>query len=227
MLTSRGRFAVGTATLAALLSIALATSAVAHHDRSSSPLVKPGHRVQGDTPGQWLGRWWTTVLTTSSPEEHFPGCAPLGRRVVGVFLPPWGGEATCTVRRGSRLMLVPDTTSCSDWEQPPFRGDTPAERRACASLILEGAEVHEVTVDRRHVQLDDAYRAQAPDQRATLPEDNFLGAPAGTRVRFGGEGWVAFTKPLARGRHELVVHATGTFDGEPYDVTGVFHVDVV
>ena len=227
MPTSRRRFAVPAAALAALLSLAFATAATAHHDRSGSPLVKPGHRVQGDTPGQWLGRWWTTVLTTSSPEDHFPGCAPLGRRVVGSSSRRGAARRRAPCAEGSQLMLVPDTTSCSDWEPPPFHGDTPAERRACARLILEGAGVPEVTIDGRHFLLDDAYRAVAPDQRATLPEDNFLEAPAGTRVRFGGDGWVAFTKPLSRGRHELVLHATGTFDGEPYDVTGVFHVDVV
>ena len=216
--------ACATAALA-LAAVAGAPPAVADH--GSSPLVKPGYRVQGDTPGQWLGRWWTTVLTSSSPEDDFPGCAELGRRVVGVFLPPWGGEATCTVPRGTRLMLVPDTTSCSDWEPPPFHGDTPAERRECARRILAGAGLPEVIVDGRRFQLDDAYRATAPDGRATLPAGNFLGAPAGTRLRFGAEGWVAFTKPLARGRHEIVMHAMGTFEGEPYDVTGVYHVDVV
>ena len=146
---------------------------------------------------------------------------------MAVVVPPWGGEASCTLRRGTQLMLVPDTTSCSDWEEPPFHGDTPAERRACASIILEGAGVHEVTLDGRLFRLDDDYRAQAPDRRATLPEDNFLGAPAGTTIRFGGEAWVAFTKPLRRGSHEVVVHGTGTFEDEPYDVTGLLHIDVV
>lgn len=217
--------------LAGLLSTALvaagAPAAAAHRDRTGSPLVKPGHRVQGLTPGEWLGRWWKAVLETSAPEASFPGCLPLGRDVVAVVVPFGGGEGTCTVRRGSQLMLVPDTTSCSDYEDEPYHGDTPAERRECARLSLEAAGVHEVAVDGRHVRLDDAYRAQAPDRRATLPEGNFLGAPAGTRIRFGAEGWVAFTKPLARGRHEIVEHATGISEDVPYDFSGRLQIDVV
>jgi hypothetical protein len=209
------------------LAVTGAPSAVADHGSSSSPLVKAGHRVQGATPGEWLGRWWTAVLETSFPGETLtPFCVPLARRVVAVVVPPDGGQATCTVRKGDQLMLVPDTTSCSDWEEPPFHGDTPAARRRCAHRILAGAGVHEVTVDGRRFRLDDAYRAQAPDLGVILPEDNFLGAPAGTPIRFGGEGWVAFTKPLRRDRHEIVVHGTGSFDGESYDVTGVLHIDV-
>jgi hypothetical protein len=38
---------------------------------------------------------------------------------------------------------------------------------------------------------------------------------------------VAFTKPLCRDRHEIVVRGTGSFEGGPYDVTGVLHIDVV
>jgi hypothetical protein len=219
--------------LAGLLSIVLVAAvtppARGEHRgaHQASPLVKPGHKVNGLTPGEWLARWWRVVLETPSPLDAYPGCAPLGRGTVAVIFPPAGGETSCTVRKGSTLMLVPNTTGCSDWEPPPFFGATPAERRACSIRLNEGADINEVTVDGRFVRLTDAYRAQAPDLRVRLPEDNLLGAPAGTVIRTGADGWMGFTKPLRRGRHEIVIHAAGTYLDEPYELTGLLHVDVV
>ena len=208
-----------------VLTLGAAPPAAAHH--RDSPLRPAGQAVHGASPGEWFGRWWEAVLETSSPFEAYPGCVALGRRTVGVVFPPDGGEASCTVRKGSTLVVVPEASLCSDYEDPPFHGDTPAERRACAIGLDAGAILQEVTVDGRRVRLTDAHRAQTPDGRATLPDDNLLGAPAGTRIRFGADGWVAFTKPLARGHHEIVVRATGVFLGAPYELIGLLHVEAV
>ncbi len=205
-----------------VLTLGAAAPAAAHHDRF--PLRPAGQAVHGASPSEWLGRWWEAVLETPSPFEVYPGCATLGRRVVAPVMPPGGGEATCTVAKRTTLALVPDTTSCSDYEPPPFFGATPRERRLCSIRIMDEVELVEVTVDGVRVRLRDAFRTPAPDGRATLPEDNLLGAPAGTRIRYGADGWIAFTKPLSRGRHEIVLHGAGTFEGEPYDNVGIFHV---
>lgn len=210
--------------LAGLLVLTLGTAAPAAADHGHFPLRPAGQGVNGASPSEWLGRWWQAVLETPSPFERYPGCATLSRQVVAPVMPPGGGEASCTVRKGTVLALVPDTASCSDYEPPPFFGATPAERRACAILIENGVELTEVVVDGRRVRLGDAYRTTSPDRRATLPEDNLLDAPAGTRIRHRANGWIAFTQPLSRGRHEIVLHGAGTFEGEPYDNVGRFHI---
>ncbi len=214
-------------TLIAVLSLTIAAAAAtaANAGHGSWPLEKAGQNVNGASPGEWLGRWWKAVLETPSPFERYPGCTPLTRRTIAVVTPSTGGEATCTVPVGATLVLVPDTTECDDYdEKSPYYGATPAARRRCAIGLNEQAMSRGVIVDDRDVRLTEAYRAQSPDGRATLPEDNLLEAPAGTRIRFGADGWLAFTKPLTRGRHEIVTYATGIYLGEPYDIRGEIHV---
>ena len=213
--------------LAGLLVLTLGTAAPAAAHHGHHPLRLAGQGVNGASPAEWLGRWWEAVLETPSPFERYPGCAALGRGVVAPVMPPGGGEATCTVANHTTLALVPDTASCSDYEPPPFFGATPAERRRCSIQLEDAVELVEVTVDGVRVRLTGAFRTSAPDGRATLPEDNLLGAPAGTRIRYGADGWIAFTERLSRGRHEIVLHGAGTFEGEPYDNVGRFHIRVV
>jgi hypothetical protein len=214
-------------TLAGLLSIALfAAVAPVAGAYGGAPLETAGRTVNGVSPGGWLGRWWKAVLETPSPQDRYPGCVALAHSTVGAVFGPEGGVASCSVARGSSLVLVPQTVSCSDFEEYPFHGDSPAERLACSIRGNQGAAANVVIVDRQRVRLTDAYRAPAPDQRTTLPADNLLGAPAGTEIEFGAEGWLGITKPLARGHHEIVMHAKGTFEGEPYALDARLHVDV-
>jgi hypothetical protein len=210
--------------LAGLLVLTLGAAAPAGAHHGDVPLRPAGKAVHGLSPSEWLGRWWEVVYETPSPFERYPGCAPLGRRVVAPVMPPGDNEATCTVVKGTTLALVPDTASCNDYEPPPLFGDTPRERRLCSIRLEDGVELVEVTVDGVRVRLTGAFRTSAPDGRARLPEDNLLGAPAGTRIRYGANGWIAFTRPLSRGRHEIVLHGAGTYLGELYESFGRFHI---
>ena len=211
--------------LAAILAAAIAVPAPAHPGKGS-PLEKAGQRVDGVSPGEWLGRWWEVALETPAADQEDPFCTRLGRDTIAPIFPLEGGTLSCTVPEGTRVVVVTITTECSDVEPDPFFGRTPRERRDCAIANNAGVQLNEVTVDGDYFRLGDRYRALSPDLVARLPADNILGVPAG-RARYRAEGWVAVTKPLRRGRHRIEQRAVAVFDGETLDLRGVLDLTVV
>jgi len=211
--------------LAAALVVGLAIPAAAHPGHDRSGLERPGARVAGLWPGEWIGRWWEVTLERPAEDQEDPFCASLGRGVVAPFSLA-NRELTCSVPEGTRVMAMLFTNECSNVEEFPYFGGTPRERRACAvDYDEESLVLLEITVDGRSTRLDRRWRAQSPDLVAWLPDDNILGAPAG-RARYAADGWFAMTKPLDRGRHRIVGHTVAEFDGERVDVTGILNLEV-
>jgi hypothetical protein len=117
---------------------------------------------------------------------------------------------------------------CSGIEPPPFFGDNEADLRACAaagfdefwptppSIVVDGLAVPDIT----------RYRTQTPVFGYTLPADNLLGAPAGTTAtKAVSDGIAVMLKPLAPGRHRIVISYESPFLPGPgtttYDLTVV------
>ena len=105
--------------------------------------------------GAWLARYWTRVLTLPADDNPFVGtgdpCVPLNRRTIAPFvLPPELPPLTCTVRAGTRVLVLGAIAECSDIEANPFHAESYREAIACSKAWIGTLTRHEVIVDGRH-----------------------------------------------------------------------------
>jgi hypothetical protein len=165
-----------------------------------------------------LGALWTSVLETPADDNPFTGGDPCVR-LDGVVAPvaPLGTESvTCTVTTGTRIFVLGWTSECSTVEAPPYFGTDEPSLRACARAVDAGLDPPTVTVDGRPLPVVEVETALLD---VVLPADNIFGQPAGTAALSVGHGWVALLHPLPPGTHEIVIHVTGTYVGQPVDFT--------
>src|SRR3954454_22338461 len=147
-----------------------------------------------------LGALWTIVLQTPSNQNPFGGgggtanaCWKLGGNVVAPFGPL--GVTSCTVKPGTRIVVVGSSGECSTpFEEPPG-----TDLEACARGLT--SEVESVTVDGRQVSLSDELTSVLP---VTLPANNLFSVDAGSRGQFVAYGWVTLLTPLTPGNHTIV-----------------------
>ena len=165
-----------------------------------------------------LGALWTAVLETPTAQNPFTGgdpCVQLDGAVAPVA--PLGTESvTCTVKTGTRILVLGWTSECSTVEPPPYFGTDEPSLRACARAVDAQLEPPTVTVDGRPLPVVEVETALLD---VVLPADNIFGQPAGTTAQSVGHGWVALLHPLPPGTHEIVIHVTGTYLGQPVDFT--------
>jgi hypothetical protein len=160
-------------------------------------LAPPAGAAPHNLPGL-LGRLWTTVLQDPTPTNPFAGGDPCVQLRGNVVAPLAGeGVATCTVRRGTKILFSGWTTECSTFEG---NGTTEAELRACAvaadetitaSATLDGAPIPLSSIETRLLRIQ-------------LPADNIFGLTdtlAGLSVAHGFE---YLTRPLQPGTHVFV-----------------------
>ena len=153
-----------------------------------------------------LSALWYRVLTLPNPENPFgiggtaKTCINIAPLVISPFGP--GGVPSCTVQRGTTLIVTPETTECSTFETP---GKSSNDLRECAKDA--DAEVTEVgvAVDGHKVDLAEVYTVVL---NIKLPADNIFGLPTGTRGQSVGHGWVAVVQPLSPGIHIINVKLT-------------------
>lgn len=166
--------------------------------------------------GGVLGDVWDTVLETPTAENPFAGgdpCVDLGSIVAP--LSPFLTDVTCTVKPSESLFIAAWSSECSTFEAPPFFGSDEAELRACARAVDAGLSTPTVTVDGTPVPVSEV---ESDLLRVHLPKDNIFG----TSDRQGlsvAHGWVLFLGRLSPGTHEIVIHAVGTYLGNPVDFT--------
>jgi hypothetical protein len=161
-----------------------------------------------------LAALWTTVLQTPSDKNSFGtggqkfACWDLGRNVVAPLAPDPTGAESCTVKPGTRI-FVAFTGECSTFEMED-------QNSTCgkASDLAEGAReslptpiATSVTIDDRTVSLGEVTTSIQP---ITLPANNVLSAPAGSRGQFVADGWVTLLSPLTPGTHTIIAGMTHT-----------------
>jgi len=144
---------------------------------------------------------WTKVLETPSAQNSFgSGGAAFACWNLGGAVAPFGpsGVPSCTVKPGTKILVVASSNECSTFEEPNLT--TEAELRACA----EQADVQtapSVTVDGHSVPVKEV---ETRLMNIVLPADNLFGLPAGTTGLSVGHGWVVHLNPLTPGTHTIV-----------------------
>jgi hypothetical protein len=191
-------------------------------EKLKGEVVPAPHRTAGLTGGELIGEGWAQSL--SNPAGTFTGgCMPIAHKIVSAEVDA-EGNASCTIRKGTTLMLFLGS-ECSDVEEPPFFGEDEEAQRECAIaadeffvsalLSLDGGEPIE--------QINPLFERVSPQRTVELPDDNILGAPPGTAT-FVAHGWIVLVRKLSVGEH--VISGTVTdIDGftTPFEIT----VDVV
>lgn len=179
----------------------------------------------------WLARYWTTILTLPADRNPYAGtgdpCVPLDRRTIAPFvLPPEQPPLTCTVRPGTRVLVLGAIAECSNIEADPFHAETYREAIACAKAWIGNLTRHEVIVDgRRRIDLLKGHSAATSYLTAQLPANNIFGAEEGTPIRFASFGYGVLLRPLRPGRHLITVEQEG--QANPNPVSPTFSVTIV
>jgi hypothetical protein len=210
--------------LVAAVLLCVAPSAVAHppqHPDGGDAVVAPVERIGGLTGPELLARSFAVGYEQQLPPD-FSGCFPLVPGAVDLALRPEGGDTSCTVTAGTKILFLPGA-SCSDAEPPPFFGRDEAEQRACVRANLESFPTLAVSVDGAPpVNITSEPFALATEQFAVdvVPGNPFEAEPGPATVV--AEGWGAVFR-LRLGRHTLVFTATGEDAPPPATVT----IDVV
>jgi hypothetical protein len=192
---------VGMFRLVAILSLAAVTLGLTVPAVSAAPAPT---KIDAD-----LTALWTKVLETPSAQNSFGSggaafaCWNLGGGTVAPFGP--SGVPSCTVKPGTKILVVASSNECSTFEEPNLT--TEAELRACA----EQADVQtapSVTVDGHSVPVKEV---ETRLMNIVLPADNLFGLPAGTTGLSVGHGWVTHLDPLTPGTHTIVGSGSATF----------------
>ena len=192
----------------------LITVSIASSRGNPNPgILPPNSRVQGLTYGEWSARWWQYVLSIPTPENPLTGGTGANcvfQRIGNVGLvavdPLVGQPIKCEVPAGMMLYLDILSAECSTLEPPPFYGGNEEELRACA-LGFNITDL-QATIDGVDVQNLDQYVHLSPLFEFTVPEDNILGAPAGSIGESVSNGAHLMLAPLSPGEHTIYLHAS-------------------
>jgi hypothetical protein len=206
------------------ITLCAAPVAVAHHPKGGGAVVAPAHKVAGLTGDELMGEAWVQLL--SHPAGTFSGrCFPVDPKGK-VVVPDPGPDFTssCTVKQGTRVFVFIGS-ECSNVEEPPFFAVGEAAQADCAiaadeifveiSITVDGGEPVDIHNPR--------FELLSPQRTVDLPDDNFLGAPAGP-ANFVAHGWGAFVKKLRPGEHTITVEVT---DRELGTTTSTAFINVV
>jgi hypothetical protein len=176
-------------------------------------LVAPSASAAPTNLGKSLGKLWTTVLETPTPDNPFggggPQCVVLGGNIVAPF---GGGSFTCTVKAGTRIFIAAWTTECSTFEG---NGTTEAELRACA-VDADAGITATVTINDEPVPLTSVETGLLTIH---LPQDNIFGLKGADRNGLSvAHGFVYLTDPLTPGTYIIEGHVVFP-DGSAADFT--------
>jgi hypothetical protein len=187
-------------------------------DDQDIEIVPPNSSFGGHTYAEWSEKWWLWSLSLpvdKNPTTNFAASCTNGQSGHTWFL--YGGPptVTCTVPEETAVVIPVVNTECSNLEAAPFRGDTPAARRACAKAWIDNVTDLFASVDKKSVRNLARYRVQTGDFLFTVPAKNILGVPAGKGFS-SADGYYLVLEPLSEGTHTIRVK--GTFR-DPFDPT--------
>ena len=179
----------------------------------------------------WLARYWTTILTLPADNNPFFGtgdpCVPLGRKTIAPFvLPPeQEPQLTCTVRPGTRVLVLGAIAECSDIEDAPFHAESYGDAIACSQEWIGNLTRHEVIVDgTRRIDLLRGHSGTTSYLTAQLPPNNIFGVDP-QPIHFASFGYGVLLPPLRPGRHLITVEQEG--QANPPGVSNTFAVTIV
>jgi len=204
------------AALAVVLGLMMPTTTPQAQSNGNPGVIPPNARPYGLTYGQWSARHWQ--WTYSMPADHHP-LTDTADCSAGQSGPVWflGGtfaatptgpntvvgtaNRVCTVPAGKALFFPIVDVECSEVEG---NGTTDAELRPCAKFLADHITNLQATVDGVSIQNLPNYRVQSPlFQFGPLPENNLLGAPAGTISPSVSDGVFLMLAPLSAGTHTI------------------------
>lgn len=201
------------------LTVAAPFASAQDSQQGDARVVAPTGTWDGTTAGEMLGEAWYRVYSLPVAENPFFGngdhCMRLGR--TGGVLFNASIERTCTVKRGTPVLINGLFTACSNAEPPPYYGANEAAQRACALASDESAAASVVTIDGRSpVDVrDPRYGVFSPQSKVKLPAENILGIAPRT-ITFTAHGWMAFVVDLPPGPHEIRSYNTFLDGSDPY-----------
>lgn len=117
--------------------------------------------------------------------------------------------------RGQAIFFPIINSVCSNVEDPPYFGATPAARAACAAEWNNDVRDLTATIDGVPVPNLAAYRVASPDFSAKLPDGNIFDLPKNTHILSSADGFYLFLNPLPPGPHEIHIAATAYVNGDP------------
>ena len=201
-------------TVAAILGVAATATAAPAAPRGEQKML-----------GKQLGLFWKQVLALPADSSPLAGngdpCVQIGRDVVAPVVEPDAPAVTCTVKPGTKILVVGFGAECSDVEPAPFNAATYAGQAACAHNFATGVTNARFTVDGRTRPLAEVV---TPPERVLLPTGNVLTGVAGI-AHFAADDYTGLAHPLAPGSHTLTIHQE-TVPGFNDAVDITFYVNV-
>jgi len=226
----------------------VALAAAAGHDQSHGNQGNPGvlppqSHAYGKTYGEWEAALWQ--YTFSHPADHnaLTDTASISDGqtghvwfIGGTFAPTVGpggefiGQVTrdVSIPSGTALFFPILNVESSTLEG---NGTTLAELSANSKYLADFIQTDTifVKVDGKSLQNLASYRSQSPQfQFGPLPDNNLLGAPAGSTSNSVSDGYHVMLSPLSVGQH--TVEFGGRLVAEPLNLTFVqditYHITV-
>lgn len=211
--------------IAALFAAALVTA--------NAQVVPSNSTYRGKTYAEWSAAWFQWAINT--PIAHHPALdetgadAAVGQSgnvffLTGVFNASGTVERSITVAPGTALFFPLINVDCSTLEPEPFHGDTEAELRECAAVLMDSTSGWFAEIDGKSVANLDAFRVQSPVFPFNAPTENILGVPGGGSGLAVSDGVYLMLAPLPKGEH--TVHFGGTFDDFGFTLNITYHITV-
>ncbi len=194
-----------------LIAVLLMTVSISGVQGAANPAVlPPTARVQGKTLGEWGAEYWRAGLripmaqNPAFPGVPWPTCYLERIGNVGLIVGyVYSGSSECVMPAGMTLYVLVVASECSTAEPPPFYGANEEELRAC-NLKFAQANLA-ASIDGVPVRDVEAYTTFSPLYQFSVPDGNYLGAPAGMyeSVAYNTAFLLA---PLNPGAHTIHVH---------------------
>src|SRR5215472_14946680 len=186
---------------------------ISQEARNENPgVLPPTSSFGGHTYAEWSELWWLWFIPQTSTNNAITDCSA-GQSGQVWFLE--AGGSTCIVPPGKALFFPILDVECSSLEKDtPFYGATPADRSACAKVIIDDTSNLAAEIDSVPVQNLMGYRFQSSDFSFTAPPDNLNGIPPGSG-QSTADGYYLLLAPLSAGAH--TIHFKGTFTS--FDIT--------
>lgn len=131
---------------------------------------------------------------------------------------------TCEIPAGKRLFLPVINVECSDLEDDPFFGGTPAERRACVENPLFTPSELVATLDGQSIVPDlQDFEVVSTNFPFTPVAGNPFGIFPGSGSSVSRGVWLLLA-PLSPGEHTIVF--SGFFAKFPFRTTETYHITI-
>ena len=185
---------------------------------SANPgVLPPQARIKGLSLADWTVREykaWLEIPASQHPALGYPWSSCYLDHIgnVGLGVPYFeSGSSECTLPAGMFLYVTVVGSECSNAEAPPFYGGNEEELRECALTFVP--HNLQASVDGIPIKNIGDYTTLSPLYQLNLPDDNILGAPAGTYNSIAYSTGFILT-PMSVGKHVVDVFGEIYLDGE-------------